>query len=511
MKETEIRFAVPHDLDAAVTAHLGAFDGEPEQTRTVYFDTPDHKLWLLGVECRIRRNGSGFHQTVKTRVPGSPAFVRNKDEIAIDAEEPSLAHLDATLPAGLRDGIDISQIRPVFHASLRRQVRTLVAGGNEIRVVHDFGRIYAENKFAEIDDVEYELEKGDSGSLAHSCLDFLETAPCGLQVRSKSARGYELATGLPPVPVHAEKLRISPDTTMPEAIATMMRASFAQAIANQPALMETLHPESVHQMRVGLRRLRTALSAFGPVLDLADAGDLVDEAKRIFRRLGDIREADVFEAGIIDTIPVDMFGDRRRATLLREVHRFRDLACADMVDLVKGPGFARFAVRWYGWIERGNWLSDRRPADRRTTERPVGEFAAPRLAEMQSRLIKRGRKALKGGFDDWHRARIAAKKLRYAGESLRPVLSADKLGNGKRRHTKRLSRLQDELGRFTDLTNAGGFLGRVRTTVPRRNRAAFDEAAAFCTGWTLAQASATVPRLERKWNEFERAVGGRKS
>ncbi len=501
MIEAEIRFSVPRDRNAIVKEH---FPDAAEVNRAVYFDTPDRRLWKSGVECRIRENGKGLRQTVKKRIPGSSGFAREEHEIPVESLELNASHLEAVLPPDLRG--EAARLAPAFSTDVKRSKRVIERRDDVVEAVHDRGRITANGKSLEIDDVEHELRRGAPRSLADACLAFLELAPCGLETQGKAARGFRLLTGEPPGPVLAETVRVPPSTAIPEAAAAMMRSAFAQVLANHAALVQTAHPEAVHQMRVGLRRLRSTLSAFGPVLDVSGAAGMLAAAKSLFSRLGDVRDADVFAAETAASFPKDLLDARLAKVLAEEVARFRERAFADVIALLAGPEFARLTVRWHGWIEDGEWLRDERPVDRLLARRPVGEFAATRLANMHRRLVKRGRRALKGDIDDWHRARIAAKRARYAGAPLLQVL--DEGGKGARRYSKRLARLQDDLGKFNDMCNVAPFLQRVRETVPEHAKADFVEAAAFCSGWSGAEVARAVSRLGKSWKKFEAAQGG---
>ena len=496
MIEAEIRFSVPRDHDAAVKEH---FPAAAESSRTVYFDTPDHRLWKNGIECRIRENGKNCRQTVKKKIPGSPAFAREEYEVPVESRQLNLPHLESVLPFFLRD--EAARVGPLFSTDVRRSKRMIEKRENVVEAVYDRGRITAGGKSAAIDEVEHELRRGAPVSLADACLAFLDFAPCGLQTQGKAARGFYLLTGEPPAPVTAETVRVPPATAIPEAATVMMRSAFAQVLANHAALVHTAHPEAVHQMRVGLRRLRSTLSAFGPALDVSGAAGMLAATKSLFARLGDVRDADVFAAETAASLPKDLLDGELGNVLTGEVARFRERALGDVIDYLAGSEFARLTVRWHGWIEGGEWLRDERPVDRLLARRPVGEFAATRLAKMHRRLIRRGRRALKGGIDDWHRARIAAKQARYAGGPLLLVL--DEGGTGAGRYSKRLARLQDDLGKFNDMCNVAPFLRRVRDTVPKHAMAGFAEAAAFCSGWSHAEIDRAVLRLGKSWRKFE--------
>jgi hypothetical protein len=67
--------------------------------------------------------------------------------------------------------------------------------------------------------------------------------------------------------------------------------------------------------------------------------------------------------------------------------------------------------------------------------------------------------------------------------------------------------LQNALGSFNDLCTVGPFLRKVGGQVPASRQQSFMENAAFCDGWTQAEARHVVPRLEQTWSRFETAMG----
>lgn len=508
MAEVEIRFAVPHDLDARVARLYAASPARTvEHNETTYFDTPDLALWRRGIECRIRQGDAGLRQTVKAPVPGGAAFARAESELRLTDNQLNFGHLRTAIPAAA--DLDLGALRPVFRAHVERQRRLIERNGAEIEAAYDQGTLVSDRQSLAIDDVEHELKHGGHDGLANSCLDFLDEAPCGLQTQSKAARGFRLVTGDAPVVALAEPLHLPPDTAIPDAIRAMLRSAFAQVLRNHAPLIETSDPEAVHQMRVGIRRLRAVLSAFSPVLFLGAAEDLLSETKAVFAQLGDVRDADVFLLETLPRMPDGEQDEGARRTLQREVERFRRRTRAASVAYFTGADFARLAVRWQGWIESGRWLRDDRLVDRLLKTRPVHEFASARLARMTRKLLRHGHRARSGAIDDWHRVRIAAKKLRYAGDPLKALLDdSEKRG---RTRIRKLAALQDDLGVFNDMCNVAPFLQRVRGGVPQGARPAFAEATAFCAGWSEAEAAHAVAHLEKTWKKFEAANKAKKS
>src|SRR5207302_2672270 len=99
----------------------------------------------------------------------------------------------------------------------------------------------------------------------------LEVAPLRIETRSKSERGYRLmecGDAAPPA-VHAEPLGLDPEMTVEAALQKIGRGCLAQLLRNEPAVLFA-QPEGVHQMRVAVRRLRSAVSSLKKFLPQED-------------------------------------------------------------------------------------------------------------------------------------------------------------------------------------------------------------------------------------------------
>ena len=67
-------------------------------------------------------------------------------------------------------------------------------------------------------------------------------------------------------PVHAQPLELKDDMTVEQAAHAILLNCLNQIEANRAQVAGGQSPESVHQMRVGLRRLRSALDLFNDVI-----------------------------------------------------------------------------------------------------------------------------------------------------------------------------------------------------------------------------------------------------
>src|SRR5204863_4189054 len=120
------------------------------------------------------------------------------------------------------------------------------------------------------------------------------------------------------------------------------------------------------------------------------------------------------------------------------------------LEALDSPRFAKLLLDLALWVETGHWSRDDAAADDR--DRPVDHFAAEVLDHRRHRLRRAGR-ALRGqDADSRHRARIEAKKLRYAAEFFENAFPD--AGKRRRRFVEALKALQDELGALNDIAVA---------------------------------------------------------
>lgn len=243
-----------------------------------------------------------------------------------------------------------------------------------------------------------------------------------------------------------------------EAALTALATDCARDIDRHLAqMMETEAPEGPHKTRVALRRLTTALDAFAPLLRRSAARDLRREAKRIFRRLGEVRDIDVY----LDALPArDRDRLRPEAEALREATR---QALRDRGALAFAPGLQKALVS-AGLFRSG-------PTGLAARGTPVTDLARSALDAALQRCRAHGKSLKAMGTRERHEFRKDMKTLRYLTEffaSLWPAGTTD-LGLAA------LQKLQDDLGLLNDMANArrraGKPLGRSKAEAEATARA----------------------------------------
>ena len=275
MIETELKFTLDAAGEARLRRHAGleAMRLAPRRTQdlvSIYYDTPDQALAAAGMSLRLRKVGRRWIQTIKRRADdaGNGLFSNHETECPAPGGRlvPSGADPAFAAVAEARAGAPLA---PLFETRVRRTVERLGApGGGEIELALDRGTIVAGDLTAPILEAEFELKAGDTGAVFEVARALFDQGPVRFATANKSARGYALARGAavdePLTARTAGALKCAPSASVETVARDVLRDCFAQISRNMVVVAASDMIEGPHQLRVGLRRLRTALAVFSP-------------------------------------------------------------------------------------------------------------------------------------------------------------------------------------------------------------------------------------------------------
>jgi inorganic triphosphatase YgiF len=466
---TEVELKLEFDpADAARIAAHPALEAslspaEDRELISTYFDTPDCALHELGVYLRIRDSGGRYVQTIKSAASKSELFERLEWEREIPDSTLDLDGLEGSALEPLLTPAISAALRPVFETRVARHVCRVECDGAEIEVAIDRGEIATRTHTRPISEVELELKRGKKRALFRLAHVLAETVPLRLEVKTKAERGYELVQDRVYEAEKAAEVDIPPKTETGEAFRTIARSCLRQIMANEPSMCAG-QAESLHQMRIGLRRLRAAIAVFADLVDDDNVGKIKAELKWITKELGPARDLDVFGAEVLRPLIAERPGDPAIAASHREFEQKRMVAYARAAAAARSLRFRTAVLDLAEWIETGPWAADDRKDRKALRTRPVGEHAENKLARLRKRIKNKGADLRHRGVRGRHRLRIRAKRLRYATEFFARTFPG---GASAKRRTESLSALkdlQDALGGLNDLatrhTMIAGILDR---------------------------------------------------
>ena len=293
--ETELKFRAPgHELRSLALGKIPAgTTGERAENELVstYFDTAKHKLRRHGLSLRVRRVDDKRIQTIKSA--NGAQLGRGEWESEIEDDSPDLSKAKGTPLERLASKKLRKKLRPVFETWVHRTTLPIHTKSSKIELAVDRGRIVAGRRSSRIEELELELSNGKPEDLFRYAKAVEKKAQAELYVRTKSERGYALVDGNNDPAQHAEPIGLKQDMEVGEAFRIIARSTVRHFAANADAV-QNLDPDGVHQMRVGLRRLRAAIALFSGGLPGMDNDEIKAELKWLTGELATARELDVF-------------------------------------------------------------------------------------------------------------------------------------------------------------------------------------------------------------------------
>ena len=464
---------------------------------SVYYDTPGEALAQAGIALRLRREGRRWVQTIKRRVGGETGGLFANEEVECPAPGARLV-LDGPEPAyaAVVEAAGEAPLAALFETRVKRRIELLRMPEGLVELAIDKGEIVAGTRVEPILEAELELKEGSVTALYTLARQLFRAGPIRFAPLNKSARGYALSRG--------EGARIrkpaAPDFTagtgVEKAAGDILRDCFTQISREQERLADTEEPEGPHQLRVGLRRLRTALRLFAPVLGESEAArSLSERARTLGQEISPLRDLDVLEEEIVALEAQGLDGAARDA-LIAALGARRESARARARAAMAGPEGVGFLLDLGAFVETRGWLD---PADYEQTgrlARPIGKVAAGMLGDRLKAARKRAKHLEELDEHALHDLRKALKKLRYGVEMLAPIHS----GREVSLYVRAIKDLQDRFGSLTDAAMARSWLMGAEAI------GAEDPAAQRAAGWLLggmtARVAADRPRIFAAWEEL---------
>jgi CHAD domain-containing protein len=228
--------------------------------------------------------------------------------------------------------------------------------------------------------------------------------------------------------------------------------------ANIPGAREDLDPEFLHDLRVAVRRTRSALGQIQGVLPPATSARFAREFAWVQELTGPARDLDVY---VLELPALGLLlparARRSLGPLARLLERRRRSAYADLVHGLDSPRFARLLADWRAFLLRP---TPKRPAGAPNALRPCAAVAAERIGKLHRRALREGAAISDTSpAADLHELRKTCKKLRYLVEFFQALIDRE----AAEAAVTSLKGLQDTLGRHQDLqVQAEALLGYAR-------------------------------------------------
>ena len=476
MTELELKFCIPGAMLASLRDALLAHGAKRTRLRARYFDTADGLLARHLIALRLRLEGRRWVQTLKAA--GSGAVHRLEHEVPVAGAPGSMPALDLSLHDGSPAGLALQaalQSQPGAtmverHATdiTRLHCMLYTAGGSCIEVALDTGHALAGTTSVPVIELELEHKGGPTQDLFELAGAWVLHGGLWLSTITKAERGQRLmAAPEPGVAPKPARWPLGAATDGPTLLRALLQATLAPVLAAASEVAESdTSPDTLHRLRVALRRLRTVLRELSALSEGIDAA-WEPALAHTFAVLGQTRDA--------QAVGLAVEGLLQAAGAPRL--QWQAPAPADPAGAVRERGFQCALLGMLALAFAG----DERfaPLSGPQTVALVTE----RLHKLHGQVVHEGQRFERLPLDDQHRVRKRLKRLRYLIDltaGLWPERSAQR---EIKRYLQRLGRAQTALGLHNDVAVAGAAF---------RQDAARHPEAWFAAGWLQAHLAVTA-------------------
>jgi triphosphatase len=272
---------------------------------------------------------------------------------------------------------------------------------------------------------------------------------------------------------------------------------WSSSVSAPPSPGEPHALEPVHQMRVAMRRLRSAISQFPAAAETPLLGEARRGLKALADVLGPARDWDVFcsETGL--AVGEAFTPEAQVARLLAVAERRRTEHYRTLNSFLDGAEYRRLMIRLAVLATSESWTAAVDPEQAAVLDRPLADFAAAVLAKRLKRLLRAGQAIDHLDAAALHEIRLLGKRMRYAAELFSSLWPA----KGSRRFIRRLTTLQESLGVLNDGAVAAQLMAELGGAGAER---AF--AVGIVRGFVAGRGAAHRQEIARAWNRFRQTT-----
>jgi inorganic triphosphatase YgiF len=297
--------------------------------------------------------------------------------------------------------------------------------------------------------MELELKAGEPQALFDLARRLSDPAPLRLSFETKAERGYRLLDGQAVgEALMGSRVRLKRGMSARRAFQSIAAAALRQWVGNAAVLRAARRPEGLHQMRVALRRLRTALKLFEPVVADDAYPRLLSEMKWLTGELDQSRNIDVLIDETFHPAARRFHDQPGLAALGERLLKARTRAYDRVLATLETPRYLGLVLDMAAWIDGGRWSQPGEALFAARADAAAEILAGEGLDRLRRQVKRRGAGLKRLDPQSRHRLRIRAKRLRYALEFFEGLYSGRR--DERDAYLEILQALQDTLGALND-------------------------------------------------------------
>lgn len=441
--ETELKLSLSPRTATRLPQHplLQGISPTRKHLRNTYYDTADLALKQAHIAVRHRRIGRQWLLTIKSAEPATGGLAQRSEwETACLPGQFLFMHVDNKT---LRRRLE--KLQPELLAAFTTDFTRLAwllspAPGVSIELALDRGHIESNGHRESICEVELELIEGKASDLFELALNLQKDLALHPSIASKAERGYRVFSGEPVLPAKATRLTLNAGDTPLEAFRTVAFSCIEQLQRNEAGVINCDDPEFVHQARVAIRRLRSAMRIWKSGLPAGFIAEFDPLWQMVASQLGDTRNWDVLVSETLPQMDKLLHKHDPAGSFHRQAVRCGKRSRQNTRTALKSASYSSLLLAYTAALLE---LPDNKGTS-------VAKFAKRRLGKRAVQVLQLANCPQENFMTAQHRLRIAFKHLRYAIEFFSALLPQAKSQD----YHQAAAGLQDLLGRMNDLVVA---------------------------------------------------------
>lgn len=479
MQEIEFKFQVPVKKRKALQKAFSLLKAEPIHLAAQYFDTAEQTLAKHCIAIRRRQENDEWKQTFKA-VNNAKALSRF--ELEFDIAPPETTTLDLhsydAYPAVYKQlkralGLPLPTLKLIFETNIQRLRVLQDVGNSTVEIALDIGKIFKEQSSVDIFEIEFELKQGSIEDLIAFIRPWIQKYQLLLDTHSKSDYGLLAVRQQSYFPAQYQtSLALDRSSSEVEALQSIVANCLQHLLPNFSSIARQQHSsEHVHQTRVAIRRLRSALKSFAAWSD-AIQPHWKTELTTIFQALGGTRDIDALNEDLLPQLieagyPLDHLAPSTEVI-------------TDISALFQRPETTQL------WLELILFTEQQLDSP---SKAKLKKHALKVIHALHHKICAHAEHFSQLEDEEKHRIRKQVKQLRYSIEFVASLLDAKAL----KTYLKKLKAVQESLGYYNDLVVAEALFQQA--TEP-------NVAYSFATGWIAAEKNRMLKLVEHELRQF---------
>ena len=481
MLEIELKFQIPQEKRELIFKALQRKNVQHKHLKAHYFDNDSFQLSQHSVSLRQRLENEIWIQTIKVATPHYfqrieiEETIETNDELRLDQYQKN-----KQIPKDIRQLLlkIKDQLNIQFETEIERSTALFNFQNSQIEIALDRGSIFTTKNNSNLDiyEIEFELKQGSIQDLVSFILPRIKRYGLWLDIRNKAQQGFKLAQNILDNPVQFQSdVTIDPKNSTEIALRKIVSNCLQHLLPNSTAIAsENFNSNHIHQARVAIRRLRSALKTFSHWSKHIDLS-WETELRQLFRTLGTSRDLNVIQEELIPQL--EQVG---APSFKIEAHSNNENSKTSA--MFRSLNFNHLILSLLQFIHQQ--LHD--------DSRSAQKVAKKQLSQLHQQIQIDTKHFLDLDSESQHRTRKRLKRLRYSIEFVVTLYNKQE----SRAFIKALKPAQESLGKFNDLCVTEQILKQYVMAQPE---------IWFALGWIASQKQIWLLQSQRDLSQFIQA------